>query len=324
MAGSLPFRCAADVRDGGCHGASAELERLLLAVVPALLEVLRPRGHRVRDVREARHRPAKGTRHGEERRGLHLDGQDPLGSPRRDERGALPERGVRRPGCATDERGRRAGERPRHRVGQRGVRVREPRRREVVIARPFVAERALDEHEERRAGFGRDEAGRGDRHERLAAGGEQLLGDEHRERCSDGASDDADLRPAGLPPIQLRVEAGPGGSELRASGGDESLDQLAVHVEQAAGRDPVRGQPLLAPGAVEEVTGLEHGSLGGVVIDDGCALHDPSRYHPLATVASHPMAGSGAVQKTMTLSAATVSLAELVERAGAQLNHSIE
>ncbi len=61
--------------------------------------------------------------------------------------------------------------------------------------------------------------------------------------------------------------------ELGTAGGDEALDQLTIHVEQAAGRDAVGRKTLLPPRAIEQVAGLEHGGLGGVVVEDGSRLH---------------------------------------------------
>jgi hypothetical protein len=55
------------------------------------------------------------------------------------------------------------------------------------MARALVAKRAIDDDEERRAEVGGDEARGRDAHERLAARGEELFGDEHRERRADGA-----------------------------------------------------------------------------------------------------------------------------------------
>ena len=73
----------------------------------------------------------------------------------------------------------------------------------VTCAR--VAERALDEHEEWWPGIGRDEAGRGDADQGLAARGEQLLRDQHRERRAHGAPDHSDLCVACLPPVETYV-----------------------------------------------------------------------------------------------------------------------
>jgi hypothetical protein len=52
------------------------------------------------------------------------------------------------------------------------------------------------------------------------------------------------------------------------------LDQLSVHVEEAAGGDAPRREILLAPRALQQVAGLEDGGLGGVVIDDRSPSHD--------------------------------------------------
>ena len=84
----------------------------------------------------------------------------------------------------------------------------------VTCAR--VAERALDEHEEWWPGIGRDEAGRGDADQGLAARGEQLLRDQHRERRAHGAPDHSDLCVACLPPVDLRPPERPRAAFARA------------------------------------------------------------------------------------------------------------
>ena len=70
------------------------------------------------------------------------------------------------------------------RLGKRGA-------GEIVIARPFIAKRAIDEDKIRR-GPNRSNLASG-RHadKEPATGCEKLLGDQDREWCADGAADDA-------------------------------------------------------------------------------------------------------------------------------------
>jgi len=68
-----------------------------------------------------------------------------------------------------------------------------------MIACAFVPQGPLDENVIGWRAQIHDLAGRGDAEQKLAAGGEQLFGDEHGERGADGIAHDAAANAAGLP-----------------------------------------------------------------------------------------------------------------------------
>ena len=94
--------------------------------------------------------------------------------------------------------------------------------------------------------------------EGAAAGGEELLGDQHGEGCADGVADDADVAAGERQDIELGVVAGP----ARVPGGTVGagvVNQVAIRVEHAQGGHVVLGQASLATGFLQQVGGLEDG-----------------------------------------------------------------
>jgi len=130
-----------------------------------------------------------------------------------------------------------------------------------VVARPLVAERAVDENEVRRVVPRRDLSRGGDAHEEPAAGGEQLLGDEDGKRRSDRASDDPELLAVSLEPVEVRVVAGPRLVFSRRARRRQVTDDVPVRIEDADVRDRALREVLLSSGVLDEGLGREHRGL---------------------------------------------------------------
>lgn len=124
-----------------------------------------------------------------ERGGLHLDGENSLVATTGDGRGRLAKGCVGRPGAAALDRQAVGGERSRRRVDEVRIGLGVSGRRQVVIARPLVADGPIDEDEVGRRSDGSDLTRRRDTQQDLAARGEQLLGDEDGERRTDDTAD---------------------------------------------------------------------------------------------------------------------------------------
>jgi hypothetical protein len=119
---------------------------------------------------------------------------------------------------------------------QGGIRVGELTRRQIVVARAFVAQRPVDRDEVGRRSDLRDLARRRDADEEAASRSEQLLRDQDSERGADGAPDNS-----GRPSFQvelehLRVIASPTSAWPRRPGSPQVPDDIAVRVEDADGR----------------------------------------------------------------------------------------
>jgi len=78
-----------------------------------------------------------------------------------------------------------------------------------VIARPLVAQRALDQDEVGRRAHRHDLAGRRHADEEPAPRSEELLGDKHGEGCANRAADDTELELCLAEAVELGVIAGP-------------------------------------------------------------------------------------------------------------------
>ena len=164
-------------------------------------------------------RPGKGV----ERRRLHLDRDDAGGGARRDRRLRFAKRRVGGPARTAmnglaDRRRAALGERHHRRIG-----LGPGRRRQVVIARPLVAQGPVDDD---MVGWRPEVAdltrGR-DADQEPAAGHEALFGDEHREGRTDRVADDAVSDAIAFPFPELRMIAGPVRRARRAVLGSDPL-----------------------------------------------------------------------------------------------------
>ena len=161
-------------------------------------------------------------------------------------------------------------------VDQFGVRCRHEvvrPRRKIVETGPLVAQCPVDQHDVGRLPEVGDLPGRRDADEEAAAGCEQLLGHQHRERRADGVAQDADGRPVRqLQLVEFRVVAGPSGAEAGAATQPGVAEQVPIRVEHADGGNvPVR-QVSLPPGLTQQMFWTEHGRLGVVLYTFASAL----------------------------------------------------
>jgi len=87
----------------------------------------------------------------------------------------------------------------------------------------------------------------------VAAGGEELFGDQHCERRSDGTADEAKLDIVMNTPIELRVVASPGHITPCRAVSDQPAHKITVRIENAHRRHGRGVQALLAPRLAQEV-----------------------------------------------------------------------
>src|SRR5262245_42831164 len=224
----------------------------------ALLEILAALTPGVGDVREAEHRDARGAREGIERGGLHLDREHTLGAGALDGFGGLPKRRIRRPARADDGIESLLGERRARHRDQARIGFRELSRCGVVIARAFIAQRALDDHEIGRRSGRNDLARRCQAENQAAPAGEQLLLHQHVEGRSHRAADDPRDLLAERQGVELRVIAGPSRERMRLPGATRAADDVAVGVEDADRRNVDGGEPLLPPRLAQQRLRCEH------------------------------------------------------------------
>jgi hypothetical protein len=128
-----------------------------------------------------------------------------------------------------------------------------------VIARAFVPERPLDQHEVGRRAPRHELPGRRHADEEPAARGEELLGDEHRKRRAHSAADQTQLEAVALDAIELGVVARPSRIAARDAPGDQAAHEVAVGIERADRRDGGWRQRLLAPGFTQQAFWHEDG-----------------------------------------------------------------
>ena len=127
-----------------------------------------------------------------------------------------------------------------------------------MIARAFVAQRAVDHDEIGRRSGRNDLPGRGEADQDAAAAGEQLFRDKHRKGRADRAADDARRSPAEWKFVQLAVIAGPGVGELRLAAALEAAHDIAVRIEDADVRHAGGRQALLPPRLAQQGDRLEY------------------------------------------------------------------
>jgi hypothetical protein len=102
-----------------------------------------------------------------------------------------------------------------------------------MITRAFVAQGAFDQHEVWGWPDRPDLAGRSHADQQLAAGHEQLFGNEHREGCTYGETDNADGNTVLLRDVHLGVIASPSVSMTRASACSQRANNVTVRIQGA-------------------------------------------------------------------------------------------
>ena len=126
------------------------------------------------------------------------------------------------------------------------------------MAGALVAQRAVDQHEVGCRAGRHDLSRRGDADEQAAAGGEELLGHQHRERGADRTSDDAEELAVLRHRDEIGVVAGPFRQGPGPAGGLQVTHEVAIRIEDADLRHVSRWQGFLPPGFPQQVLGPEH------------------------------------------------------------------
>src|SRR5579859_2462216 len=102
-----------------------------------------------------------------------------------------------------------------------------------MIARALVAKRPFDDYKIGRHLDWKDLAGRCHADEKLATGGKELLGDQDREGCADGAADDAKAQPFMIEDMEVGVIAGPQRKTACTIRRKEMTNDVTVGIEDA-------------------------------------------------------------------------------------------
>jgi len=124
-------------------------------------------------------------------------------------------------------------------------------RRQIVVARAFIAPRPV-EQDEIRGGSDLGELARGGHADQEAApGGEKLLGDEHGKRPAHSVAHHAYGGASDRKIYHAGVVAGPTGVS-RNTPPFESADEVAIRVEETDRRNITAGQTLLPPGLAQQ------------------------------------------------------------------------
>ncbi len=139
-----------------------------------------------------------------------------------------------------------------------------------MVTRALIAQRAVDHHEIGRASRGSDLPRRSEADQKLAPGGEQLLGHQHREGRPDDTADNPDPAPGKVECVEFGVIAGPVGEGDRRAALAQLAHEVAIRIENAAGRRLRIAEPFLSPGLSQEGGGGEHRRLRcRFVVEDG-------------------------------------------------------
>src|ERR1700726_1902134 len=116
-----------------------------------------------------------------------------------------------------------------------------------MVTRALVAQRAVDQDEIGRRPLLDDLPGRGHADQQPAAGGKQLLGQQHRKGGTYGAADDAEMLAPVLEFVEVGVVTRPPDRAAAPTALGERPDDIAVRVEQADLRYRRARQVFLPP-----------------------------------------------------------------------------
>lgn len=202
--------------------------------------------------------PVPRLREGIQARGLHLDSDKALRTGVFDGKGSLSKGSVRRP--------RRPARHGHAQLGKSAVKYRQHaivdtrvgRRRKIVIARPFISERALDQHEKRRCSCGQNQPRGAHADQKLAARRKQFLGDQHGEGSSYCAADDAKVHCVVLAGVQLGVITSPMRVKQGLVHSHQAPYDISIGIEHADAGDSPGRQPFLPSCFAKKIFGRKH------------------------------------------------------------------
>src|SRR6266702_3756028 len=213
----------------------------------ALFEVFSHSAHGIGDVREAENPSARAFSEGVEGGSLHFHREYAFGLRRLDRLGGFAKWSIRRPTGADDRVQAFCLQRRERRCHQARVRLAIVRRRRIVIARSFVAQRAIDDDEVWGIAGRSDLPGGGDAQQQSAATCEQLFRDQNGKRRADRAADDPDGLLRERERVERGVVAGPALETPRLAGSPEVANDVSVRVQNADERHIDGGETLLPP-----------------------------------------------------------------------------
>jgi len=127
-----------------------------------------------------------------------------------------------------------------------------------VIARSFIAQRAINNDKVWGRTRRSDLARRCEAQQKPAATCEQFFRDQDSEGCADNGANDADGLASKRKRVECSVVAGPSLEGACPPSAPEAANNIAVRVQDADGRDIDRGEPLLPPCFTQECCRAEN------------------------------------------------------------------
>src|SRR5262249_4539563 len=128
----------------------------------------------------------------------------------------------------------------------------------VVIARPFIAQGAVNDDEIRRVSSRDYLAGRGQTDERAASASEKLFRDQYRKRRANYAAKNANRLSAKGEGVEIGMIAGPSVEALCVPGSFEASQDVAVRIEDTDWRHIDDRQAFLAAGFAQKRCGCKN------------------------------------------------------------------
>ena len=164
---------------------------------------------------------------------------------------------------------------------QRRIGIGIPAGRQVMAARPLVAQCPVDQQEKGWSEAFGHKPRRRDADQGAASESEQFLGDQDGKRCSDRAADHAVFRAPCPPTVETRMETGPGGILNGSSRVGEVLDEFPVEVQEASGRNETFGSPFRIRAALSRFAAVKTGVSEGSCSRRGIRVSSATDRHPL-------------------------------------------
>lgn len=135
-----------------------------------------------------------------------------------------------------------------------------------MVTGPLIAQGAVDHDEVGGLSRRNNLTCRGEANEQLAPAGEQLLGYEDGEGCTNDPTNNPDLLRAEVECVEFGVITGPARKWLCRPSLSQPTHQVAVGVQNADGGHRQTIEPLLSPCLAQQGCRSEHGRHGRVLI----------------------------------------------------------
>src|ERR1700738_1990156 len=200
------------------------------AICFALLEIITGLPHGVGDVGEAKHSYSGASSKCVQGCRFHLDREDAFGTCSLDGLCGLPKGRVGSPARPYDAVKPALCQRHCSLLHKGWVCLRELRRRRIMVAGPFIAQRAVDHHEVGRLPRRDNLTRRGQTNQQLASAGEQLFSYKDGEGCTNNPANNSGPVAAKVERVEFRVIAGPTREPLRRPSLSQLAHQVAIRV----------------------------------------------------------------------------------------------